>query len=512
MDLKMLEYNALDCCCTLEARNAFWDDLHTNGYDPAYRLTIDLYEPLMFMMTRGIAVDRNALEETKRDILKQKEAAEAEFAQLVGRDLNPNSPKQLAQYFYVEKEIQPYLNKDGKITTDDKAMQRLARGTARRAGLREASLVQTIRSLGKLHSTYLDINFDDDSRFRCSFNPRGTKFGRLSSSATIFGTGTNQQNLPQEFKKFLVPDPGYFFVEVDKRQAEWVVVAFLAGDANMLDVIAAERDPHTHTASLMFNTPSDVIVAENKLVGALSDPDEIAERRRSDKLVSQYMHALPRTMSGRQCGKKSNHGLNYDERFRTFALMNEIPENEAKRIIELYHSIYPGIRNSYYEWVKMQLSKDRMLENCFGRRIRFLDSWGDTLFKAAYSAIPQSTVVDSLNQGMRQIYFDEKITSTKHANIDLLGQVHDSILFQFPISLLKFPDSVRKLIEKIYAYLSPELEYFGRKFRIATDAKVGFNWSGYHKEFNPRGMMELKPWSNSGEFAKQLKDATHGRF
>lgn len=510
MDLQMLHYNALDCACTLEARNAFWSDMKSQGYGPAYQMTIDLYEPLMFMMTRGIRVDMSALEETKRDIETRKKEAEDEFAKICGPNLNPNSPKQLIQYFYVEKGIQPYLNKDGKITTDDKAMQRLARGTAKRPGLREASLIQTIRGLGKLYSTYLDINFDADSRLRCAYNPRGTKFGRLSSSETVFGTGTNQQNLPQEFKKFLVPDEGYFFLEVDKRQAEWVVVAYLSGDANMLDVIQHERDPHTHTASLMFNVPHEVINLENKLIGMLSDPDEIMERRMADKVVQDVAHVLPRTMSGRQCGKKSNHGLNYDEGYRTFALINEVEEREAKRIIELYHSIYPGIRNNFYEFVRRELSRDRTLTNCFGRKIRLLDAWGHELFKAAYSALPQSTVVDSLNKGMIATYYDEKITGTRHANVDLLSQVHDSILFQFPISLLKYPEKLMQLVHTIYKNVSPELEYFGRRFRIATDMKVGMNWSGYHEKANPRGMKEIKPWKNSAEFSRSIKGALHG--
>ena len=93
-------------------------------------------------------------------------------------------------------------------------------------------------------------------------------------------------------------------------------------------------------------------------------------------------------------GKKSNHGLNYDEGYNTFALINEIEIAEAKRIVNLYHSIYPGIRQ-WHEFIKRQLSTDRTLTNCFGRKIRFFDGWSDSLFKAAYSALPQSTVADT---------------------------------------------------------------------------------------------------------------------
>lgn len=481
-----LVYNALDSACTLQCRNEFWQDL-SEGFEPAYQMTTALYEPLMFMQSRGILVDRTALEITKKEILASAATKQEELNQLCGRPLNVNSPKDCQTYFYVELGLPPYYN-EGSVTVDDLALQRLSRGTAKRPGLRQAKLVQDIRGLQKLHGTYLDIEFDADGRMRCSYNPRGTKFGRLSSSKTVFGTGTNMQNLPQEFKKFLVADPGYVFVEIDKRQAEWVVVAYLSGDANMLSVVESGQDTHVHTASLMFGVPHELIEAEGKLVGSNTDPDLIASLRLS--LRDIRIANLPRTMSGRQCGKKSNHGLNYDEGFSKFALINEIEQPEAKRIVEMYHHIYPGIR-TWYEGIKRQLQRERALTNCFGRKVRFMDSWGPDLWKAAYSMLPQSTVVDSLNQGMVKIYHDEALCGVDKDNIDLLAQVHDSILLQVPVEVISHP--VFQLVQKrLYDYVSPPLTYNGRTFKIATDMKVGLNWSGHHKEGNPNGMREVK--------------------
>src|SRR5258708_11281184 len=137
---------------------------------------------------------------------------------------------------------------------------------------------------------------------RCAYNPRGTKFGRLSSSTTIFGTGTNLQNLPQEFKKFLVADEGYVFWEVDKRQAEGVVVAYLANDASMIKVVEEELDSHIYTAQMMFNIPAEVIEAESKLVGMNTDAELIAALRLNGGMES-WMARMPRSMSCRQCGK-----------------------------------------------------------------------------------------------------------------------------------------------------------------------------------------------------------------
>ena len=489
MNADFLTYNALDSACTIECHDKFWEDLEPHGFMPAYNMTIDLLPVLSFMQTRGIKVNLDDLEITKRQVLASAAEKQEELNKICGRELNVNSSKECQTYFYIELGIPPYYN-EGKVTVDDLALQRLTRGTAKRPGLRQAKLVQEIRGLQKLHGTYLNLEFDADGRMRCSYNPRGTKFGRLSSSKTIFGTGTNQQNLPQEFKRFLVADEGYVFWEVDKRQAEWVVVAYLCGDANMIQVIEEGRDTHVHTGSLMFNAPPEVLELEDKLVGNNTDPDIIASIRAGNEIIERFAGGLPRTMSGRQCGKKSNHGLNYDEGFVQFALINEIEQREAKRIVEMYHLIYPGIR-VWYESIKRQLQKDRALVNCFGRKVRFLDAYGPDMFKAAYSMLPQSSVVDSLNQGMVRTYNDDSITGMQGANVDILAQVHDSILLQVPIKVATSPHFL-DLQQRVYDYVSPEMNYSGRTFKIATDSKIGLNWGGFHKELNPKGMRKFE--------------------
>jgi DNA polymerase I-like protein with 3'-5' exonuclease and polymerase domains len=157
----------------------------------------------------------------------------------------------------------------------------------------------------------------------------------------------------------------------------------------------------------------------------------------------------------------------------------------------MYHHIYPGIR-IWYDTVKRALNKDRTLINCFGRRVRFMDRWGDDLFKSAYSMLPQSTVVDSLNQGMVKIYNDNWLCGVEGLNIDILAQVHDSILLQVPIQHLKNRVTFEAMRDRLYDFVSPDITYNGRTFKIATDMKIGMNWSGMHKEHNPLGMVEVK--------------------
>src|SRR5688572_5208929 len=163
-------------------------------------------------------------------------------------------------------------------------------------------------------------------------------------------------------------------------------------------------------------------------------------------------------------------------------MINEIDIAEAKRIVSMYHSIYPGIR-IWYEDIKQQLKGDRTLTNCFGRTIRFLGAWNDDLWKSAYSALPQSTVVDGVNFGMESIYESDLCQKTGF-NADVQAQVHDSILMQVPIVNIMSKDRFDYFRESIREKTSHEMCYNGRTFKIASDFKFGINWGGYDPEKN----------------------------
>lgn len=195
-------YCGRDACVALEAWNKLEQEMLDNGYMPTYDRTVRLAPALWYMMVKGLAVNKDAKDATKADIEKEIIAKEAELHMVCDRPLNVSSPKQCREYFYDHLGHKPYLNVAGGISTDDKAMARIVRKGEK--GHKEAKLVQEIRSLKKLLSSYLDVELDPDNRLRCSWNPRGTWTGRLSSSQTLRGTGMNLQNLHPRFKSFII--------------------------------------------------------------------------------------------------------------------------------------------------------------------------------------------------------------------------------------------------------------------------------------------------------------------
>jgi len=52
----------------------------------------------------------------------------------------------------------------------------------------------------------LKTEIDKDGRIRTSYNIAGTNTGRLSSSFSEFGTGTNLQNIEESLRSMFVAD------------------------------------------------------------------------------------------------------------------------------------------------------------------------------------------------------------------------------------------------------------------------------------------------------------------
>lgn len=195
-------YNGKDGCVALECWDKLAQEMTDKKYWPTYERVANRARFLTYMAIRGMKVDHDKMAKVHAEVAQKLEDKEAELVSVAKYPFNVSSPKQCQVYFYGTLGYKPYTNKEGGVTTDDKAMARIYR----KYGTPEAKLVQEIRALRKLKSTYLEVTFDTDSRLRCSWDATGTKFGRLSSSATLWGTGMNLQNLHPEFKEFIVAD------------------------------------------------------------------------------------------------------------------------------------------------------------------------------------------------------------------------------------------------------------------------------------------------------------------
>lgn len=437
-------YNGLDSLTVCEAFPKIMADLINMNNTAAYERQLSIVQPCCYMMERGIKVDLPGLVAERKKMEADAQARRREL-EAIAPGLNPQSPKQLQDYFYGKLKIKPMKNKQHKVSVDADALKRIARRQGE-PGYKEAQLILAIKRQEKLASTYMaDMKFDADSRIRCSYQPCGTTYSRLSSAKSIFGTGMNMQNWPHSMLKHLQPDTGYVSYTVDLSQAENRIVAYVGRIEHMIDAFETGKDVHRLTASLIFNKPYD----------------EISDEPGSCSLGNGES-------TERQWGKKANHGLNYDLGYKTFALYYDMPEKDAKFIVERYHAAYPELRRNFHGYIKKCLQTDRTITNLMGRKTLFLTDLSDETFKAAYSCIPQGTVGDVINErGMAFIYYNSLFKEA-----ELLQQVHDSITIQIPISIGW--EAHAKMLQALKDSLeTPLTTHYGRSFVIPADVCMG---------------------------------------
>ena len=256
------------------------------------------------------------------------------------------------------------------------------------------------------------------------------------------------------------------FVEFDLAGAEWVIVAYLARDPNMLSVVKSGVSPHVATATFATKVPNDLVLREEKLLDGCIDPEEIRQTRETHyPEIFNLAAFLPTGKTLRQTFKTANHSLNYGLGYKAFALRNEITEAEAKLIVTLYHNrAYPGVQQTFHRFIKDSIRRDGSLTNCFGRRRDFLGEPGDEVYRDAYAHIPQSTVFDLTRLAMVHVYHHEPLA-------ELISQDHDAITIQMS------PDAgaVSETVGRIREVLSHPLTYGGETFNLNTDAKMGLS-------------------------------------
>jgi DNA polymerase-1 len=379
----------------------------------------------------------------------------------VGYEINYNSPAQLMNYFYKELELKPYKKKtaQGKFveTSDVDALKRIFRRGG--PGSEVARIMLDIRSAAKRISTYLNIGkVDLDGRYRSSYKPVGAETGRLSSGETIFGTGGNQQNWPHDLLRFFICDEGYIIYSFDLSQIENRLVAYVGGVIEQIKAFETGIDLHRLTASVIIGKPYDQISSKDG-----SSP--LGDGRQSE----------------RYWGKKGNHATNYDVGYKTFALKNEMTEAEAKHIVEKIHRGYPQIRGGYHVTIQNMLKKNRTVTNLMGRNRVFLGpiipSYPNTpasacqnTYREAYAHLPQSTTADKINeQGLEYIYYNQDLFKP----IELLAQIHDSVVFQIPLSTPWIEQA--QMLTLIKKSIETPLKWKGTEIQTPADLSIGLN-------------------------------------
>jgi DNA polymerase I-like protein with 3'-5' exonuclease and polymerase domains/uracil-DNA glycosylase len=435
-------YNCEDCVYTYEVAEVEERLADELGLREVFDFQQKMFWPVLQAMTRGVRIDLARRSELIMEVQTEIERRRGFLSQVLGFDLNPDSPKQMHTLFYEDFNL-PVQMKRGKKgepsrpTLEDDALQKLSRIEPLLQPIINA--ISDIRTLGKFLSNFLCRPLDIDDRMRCSFNIGGSESGksapktyRLSSSENAFGSGTNLQNIPSEKSKSLgkaaarggipalgdpyqfpnireifIPDPGHTWFDLDLERADLFVVCWEAEDEQLKAAMRLGVDIHLLNAFVITGKEPP------PLEELIETHPKYRDHRGPMKLIREF-------------AKVFCHGTNYGGQARTMAAHTGRTVAETERAQRIWFGAHPGILR-WHDRVKKQVTSRHFVENKFGYRWYIFDRV-DSILPEAIAWGPQSTVSIVINRIWDNLY-------RNLPSVQVLLQVHDSLCGQIPRDL-----------------------------------------------------------------------------
>lgn len=433
------EYAAEDADVTLKLKNVLEPKLKdVNAEKLFWDMEMPLVPVLADMEMTGVCLDTNSLKETSELFTKRMEDLEKKIYDEAGEKFNISSPKQVGDILFGKMKLvdKPKKTRTGQFVTSEDVLQQLRS---------KAPIVANIldyRGLKKLLGTYVDalpklIN-PRTGHIHTSFNQTITATGRLSSS------DPNLQNIPvrdddgKEIRKCFIPEPGCLFFSADYSQIELRIMAHLSGDENMIEAFREGFDIHRATAAKIWHESMDDV-----------------------------------TDAQRKKAKQANFGIIYGITTYGLAQRMEIPNNEARQLIDDYFKTFPKV-HAYMEKAKEEARQKGYAETLFGRR-RYLpdiNSHNGTVRgfaeRNAINAPIQGSEADIIKVAMIRIWRRFKAEGIRSK---MILQVHDELNFSV------YPDEKEK-VEKIV--LEEMQGAYKLTVPLIADAGWGKNWLEAH--------------------------------
>lgn len=470
-DESLWVYNGLDCCVTEEVRQNL-SPMLDNVATRTYEFSKALQAPVLEMAMRGLLVNQNRKHRVLREMRGKLSRLQDQFDTIlregVGIEpINWRSPVQLNNLLY-------------DVMGLPEQKKRNSKGAYTRSSNREAiealgnyyiaepicNHLLAMRDLGKSIG-FLETGIDPDGRMRTNLNIAGTNTGRFASSVSDFGTGTNLQNVTAALRSVFVADPGMKFANLDLEQA----------DSRNVGALCWNEFVHSHGerwagAYLDLCESGDL----HTNVCKMASPDLGWGDGRTDREIADqkaYRHK-----SYRDNAKVLGHGSNYLGTPPTMAKHSKLPKHLVEEFQKNYFGALPCIP-AWHKSIFAQLDTYASLTTPFGRRRFFFGRPREaSTRREAVAFQPQSMTADEINTGILNLW--------RSRRVQLLIQVHDSILFQYPEELEN--EIVPWALETLRTHLTLAK---GRDFVVPTEAMTGWNWGYYDGETNPDG---LKKW------------------
>ncbi|MEM7682056.1 MAG: DNA polymerase I [Planctomycetota bacterium] len=267
-------YSAEDADVTLQLFEHLSPVLEERGLNGlADEVEMPLVAVLADMEHAGIRVDRAELDAQTAELEGRIETLRAELMERAGREVNPDSPKQLAVLLFEEMKFPAQRKTKTGYSTDSETLEKLAAlsddelaDVPEPARAFPARLLE-YRMLTKLVRAYLSTlteSIGDDERVHTRFHQTGAATGRLSSSDPNLQSIPIRTEIGRRLRKAFVAGPGGVLLAADYSQIELRMLAHLSGDAALVEAFAQGRDIHRAVASQVFGVAEDDVTGEQR--------------------------------------------------------------------------------------------------------------------------------------------------------------------------------------------------------------------------------------------------------
>jgi DNA polymerase-1 len=411
-DDALAEVETVQASAVKDLAEAYDGDLEAAGGTELLRgMELPLTYVLADMEAVGIAVDTDALVALQGELGAGVRAVEIDAHQLVGREFNLGSPKQLQEILFDQFGLPKTKRIKTGYTTDADSLADLYAKT-------EHPLLELLlrhREVARLKSVVDGLLplVDDHGRIHTTFNQTIAATGRLSS------TDPNLQNIPvrtaegRRIRETFTVGAGYeSLMTADYSQIEMRIMAHLSKDAGLIEAFTTGEDLHTFVASRAFDIPTEQV-----------DP----EMRRRIKAMS--------------------YGLAYGLSAFGLSRQLKITPDEARGQMDAYFTRFGGVRD-YLRSVVEGARQTGYTETIMGRR-RYLSNLTsdnrnlrEMAERAALNAPIQGSAADIIKVAMLGVHrglIDAGLRSR------LLLQVHDELVLEIaPGERAEVEDLVRR--------------------------------------------------------------------
>lgn len=434
---KLYRYNLYDVVYTYKLYEYLLPLLKNSGKYDYYRYRMRVTRVLHDVQMNGVAVSFTALDELEEKYNRQCDEHLIILKKLAGEDFNPQSPKQIAEYFASKGVSSPSFDSDHlkKLRREGKEVEFIDalleyRYAAKVIGSFIANVRRKVGEDGRIHPYYL---------------PHGAKTGRLSAKGPAIQTMGRDSGI----KRALVAAPGCKIISCDYSQAELRTVAELADDKAMI-------------AAFQPGAPDFFDDLMTKIW-----PDDYP----TIEAYEAFKHEHPKTAKNKRALVKSCvYGLNYNRGVRAIATALEQPLEAAQHVVDQYLGSYPGLR----DWqARVKHSVGRKEEDS-ERRTKFGLAF-NPLFVAdnnyastqneALAFVPQSTANDiCLNAAIK---INEQVGQY---GAKLIGLVHDATYVECP------EETVEECSRMMEHEMSKAATLVFHRVPFVAEAEVGNNW------------------------------------